>query len=451
MTYPHPRPSSTSRTETEIGVAGLEDLARLSMLGETTGCADPQAAYARLRERWGGPVVPVLLEPGVPAWLALDYELVLELVTNEQLYSRNPRHWRLFAEGRVRPDSGLAPMMFPRPNAYFLDGAEHRRLRCPLVDALAQVDEYGVDAVVRDICDRLLAPVLATGRADLIAGYAAQVPMLTIAALFGLDTTLRERLQRCLLALFGSGADSQAGNEDLEHILTGVISGHRAAPAPDMTTVLVQHQDLRGDAEIQQSMVLMLSAGWETVQVWIARALWLVLTDVRFATQWRGGRLGIDQALAEVLWRDPPMANMPARYARDHALLGGRRIQRGDAVILGLAAANADPRLRTGHTWLDWDNHSHLAFSAGPHACPARRLAHRVARTAVETALRRLPGLHLAVPAAHIPLHPSPWTRGPAALPVRFTVDSTPHSQEETHDAFPALTHGPSRCPMHRA
>jgi cytochrome P450 len=393
----------------------------LTPLSDTTMCLDPQAVYQQLRTRWGRSVVPVELEAGVPAWLVMGYLDIRDMVRDDTLFSRDPRNWRLLAEGGVSPDSGLAPMMFPRDNAYFADHAKHRRLRAPLVEGLANLNELHMNRLIRQTCERLIARMPADGEVDLITGYAAQVPMLTVARFFGLDPDLSERLQHCLIALFGSGEDSQAGNRELETILTDTLRARRDAPADDLTTAFLHHPNLRNDFEIQQSMVLMMSAGWETTQVWIAQALRLMMTDSRFAARMRGGRLGVDDALDEVLWRDPPMANMPARYATADTVLGEQPIERGDALILGLAAANADPRIRTGNHWQDMGNRSHLAWSTGYHACPAQRAGRLIARVAVETALHQLHNLRLTIPAADIGLRPSPWTRCPDRLPVRFT------------------------------
>jgi cytochrome P450 len=240
--------------------------------------------------------------------------------------------------------------------------------------------------------------------------------------LFGLNTALGHELRMCLLALFGSGSDSQAGNRRFEEILVDVMRARQAVPADDVTTSFVSHPSLRGDYEVIQSMVLMISAGYETTTSWIAQALRLMLTDPRFAGRLRGGRLGVDDALDEVLWRDPPMANMPARFALRDTELAGQPIQRGDALILGLAAANSDPRVHTGNAWDELGNRSHLAWSTGPHACPAHLPARIIARAAVETALTRLPDIRLSVPDSDVGLIPSPWTRCPASLPVTFST-----------------------------
>jgi cytochrome P450 len=398
----------------------------LMPLTATTGTTDPHAAYRELQDRYGV-VAPVELEPGIPAWLVMGHHEICQVVRNEQLFSRDPNNWRLFSEGIVAPDSGLGPMMFPRDNAYFSDGDKHRRLRGPLDDGLESLDEHRMARFIRAMCVDLIREVENQGKADLVADYAAVVPMLTVAGFFGLGPEQGHELRAALIALFSSAENSQAEAYNLERILTGVMNARRKVPADDLTTAFLRHPNLRDDFEIQQSIVLMISAGYETTTTWIAQTLRLMLTDPRFAGRLRGGRLGIDDALDEVLWRDPPMANMPARYALVDCELGGAHIQRGDALVMGFLAANNDPRVHTDDPWLEVGNRSHLSWSAGPHACPAQRPGRMITRIAVDTALHRLHDVTLAIPAEEIVLMPSPWTRCPASLPVRFTPP-VPHA-----------------------
>ncbi|MFL6118362.1 cytochrome P450 [Actinophytocola sp.] len=398
----------------------------LMPLTATTNTTDPHAAYRELQDRYGV-VAPVELEPGIPAWLVMGHHEICQVVRNEQLFSRDPNNWRLFSEGIVAPDSGLGPMMFPRDNAYFSDGDKHRRLRGPLDDGLESLDEHRMARFIRAMCVDLIREVETQGKADLVADYAAVVPMLTVAGFFGLGPEQGHELRAALIALFSSAENSQAEAYNLERILTGVMNARRKVPADDLTTAFLRHPNLRDDFEIQQSIVLMISAGYETTTTWIAQTLRLMLTDPRFAGRLRGGRLGIDDALDEVLWRDPPMANMPARYALVDCELGGAHIQRGDALVMGFLAANNDPRVHTDDPWLEVGNRSHLSWSAGPHACPAQRPGRMITRIAVDTALHRLHDVTLAIPAEEIVLMPSPWTRCPASLPVRFTPP-VPHA-----------------------
>lgn len=409
----------------------LADMTGLTPLTDITAAPDLHGTYARLRERWGG-VVPVLLEHGrrhqINGWLLLGYREILEVVQDERRFARNPEHhWRDYAEGRVDPDSGLAPMMFPRPNAYFADGDAHQRLRAPLDQGLHGLDQHAMARRIRAICAELTRDFVGRGHADLVAEYAAHIPMLTVAhTMFGIGLDHSRRLHDGLLALFGSGADSQDGYADVQRILTDVIAARRKAPAADMTTAFLRHPSLRDDTEVMQEMLLMISAGYETTTIWIARALLLMIGDPRFSGRIRGGTLGVNEALDEVLRLDPPMTHMPARFPLVDCRIAGRPIARGDALILGLAAAGSDPRIHPAdrNWWQEIDNRAHLGWSAGPHTCPAKGPARTIARIAVETALHELPGVALADPDAPIPLVPSPWTRLPAHLHVRFPTTS---------------------------
>ncbi len=414
---------------TETGSPGTVtlDAGGLTPLAAITTSPDPQAAYERLRQEWGE-VAPVELEPGVNAWLVMGWEEICHVVRHERLFSRNPRNWRAWQEQTVAPDSGLGPMMFPRDNAYFYDGVDHNRLRTPLDDGIAHLDQRRMRRSVSQMCADLIAGFAARGQADLVSEYAAVIPMLAVASLFGLDVARGRELQRALIALFGSGEDSQAGNQTFEEIIGGVMQSHKQAPADDLTTLFLSHPNLHDDGEVAQSMVLMISAGYETTTTWIAQALRLMLTDPRFLGRLGGWRPGVDEALDEVLWRDPPMANMPARYALRDTELAGRAVQRGDAFILGLMAANNDPRVHVDDPWTELGNRSHLAWSTGPHACPAQIPARIITRAAVDTVLSLLPGIRLAVPAEELARRPSPWTRCPAVLPVLFTPRPAPVS-----------------------
>jgi hypothetical protein len=94
--------------------------------------------------------------------------------------------------------------------------------------------------------------------------------------------------------------------------------------------------------------------------------------------------------------------------------LGGQRIAEGDLLMLGLAAANADPLVRAGMDRYAAGNHAHLSFSHGEHRCPspAQAIAEVMVTTAVEVLLDRLPDVTLAVDPDALLWQPSPWTRG---------------------------------------
>ncbi|CAM5659725.1 hypothetical protein SALBM135S_03704 [Streptomyces alboniger] len=66
------------------------------------------------------------------------------------------------------------------------------------------------------------------------------------------------------------------------------------------------------------------------------------------------------------------------------------------------------------------DTRGHLAWSAGPHACPSKEPARLIALTGLEALFNALPDVELAVPANSLIWRPGPFNRALAALPVRF-------------------------------
>lgn len=176
------------------------------------------------------------------------------------------------------------------------------------------------------------------------------------------------------------------------------------------------------DAEIVQDLITVIAAAQQPTANWICNTLRLLLTDDRFALNVSGGRIGVGQALNEVLWLDTPTQNFIGRWAVRDTQLGGLQIKAGDCLVLGLAAANTDPLIWPGGA-VGAENSAHLSFSNGEHRCPypAPLLADVIARTAIETLLERLPDVVLSVEPHELRWRPSIWMRGLMSLPVQFT------------------------------
>lgn len=398
----------------------LEDFTNLASLSEVNSGADPQAAYAQLRKQWGD-VAPVELEPGVPAWLVMGYHEILQVSRNaRRQFTRNSDHWR-YAEVLKNPHSTLAAIMSPLEHAYYADGEKHRRLRAPLDEGLAALDEHKMGRATQAICREVIAKFADRGEADLIAQYAVLVPMLSVASWFGLGIEEGGKLTQAVIWAYSHGENSQKGLEILTDVLTNLMVSRRKEPTDDLATAFVNHHGLQTDEEISNTIMLVFMAGYQASIAWIAQTLRVILTDPRFGNRLRGGRLGLEDALDEVLWRRSPAANLPAGYALTDTEVGGKAIRKGDALILSYAAANVDPRVHGDDPWLETGNRAHLSYGVGPHVCPAQRPGRLIARIAVETVLTQLHSLKLAIPAEEITTIPSMWAVCPASLPVRFT------------------------------
>ncbi|MGW0247154.1 cytochrome P450 [Nocardia goodfellowii] len=372
---------------------------------------DPHAAYRSMRARYGS-LAPIELAPGVPATLVIGYSTAIRILHDPEHFPADPRGW----ERTVPADCPVLPVLQWRPNAMRSTGIEHDRYRRVNTDSIDAVDLHALHATVEGIASALIAEFEAAGSADLVAQYAFPLAFAVINAMLGCPPEIGERIAAATVAVF-DGDDAEQGNKLLATAVLELVELKRREPGDDITSRLLAHPAALDDAEVIHQIVVLYGAGIEPLRNLIGNALRLILTDDRFAGHVIGGSLSTRDALDEVLFDDPPMANFSVTYPRQPILIEDNWLPAHQPVVVSLAGCNNDPLVSTGdHT----GNRSHLAWGAGPHACPARSAAYLTAQDAVDQLLDALPDLALAVPAAELTWRPGPFHRALTALPVVF-------------------------------
>ncbi|MFJ6211783.1 cytochrome P450 [Streptomyces sp. NPDC092296] len=378
--------------------------------------------YRELR-RVHGAVAPVALDGGVPAWLVLGYREVHYVTSNDQLFARDSRRWH--AWDSIPADWPLLPYVGYQPSVLFTEGPEHRRRSGAISDALGAVDQFELQTVCERIADTLIDAFVGSGEADLMADYAHQLPLLAIVRMCGLpDSEVDDLVHDLTVSLdAGEGDDPVAAYQRVQDRIQRLVEAKHRRPGPDVPSRLLAHSAGLTDEQIVQDLISVIAAAQQPTANWIGNTLRLMLTDERFSVTLSGGRRSVGQALNEVLWEDTPTQNFIGRWAAQDTELAGRRIRRGDLLVLGLAAANTDPQVRPDAAAGAAGNQAHLSFSHGEHQCPypAPELAEVIAKAAVEVLLDRLPDVVVAVDAESLVWRPSIWMRGLESLPVEFT------------------------------
>ncbi|MFF3763681.1 cytochrome P450 [Streptomyces sp. NPDC001922] len=377
--------------------------------------ADPHTAYAELRQY--GDLAPVEIAPGVSAMLVTDYRTALDLLHDPETWSHDPRPW----QETIPEDSPVRPMLAWRPNPLFNDGAVHARYRSVITDSFRMIESHELRSHVHRAADTLITEFGATGRADLISQYARVLPMLLFNRLFGFGDSHSTRLIDSLAGMMEGNTPEEAGraNAAFEAYVTDLVTTKSQERGHDLTSWFIDHPSGLSTEEVVHHVVLTLGAGLEPTTNLVGNALARMLSDDRYYTTLTGGALTAHDAVNEVLWHDPPMANYGAHFPRRDVYFHGTWIRAGQLVLVSYAAANLSvPRcpetIATGAG-------SHLAWSAGPHTCPVRNHAQLVAITAIERLTAWLSDIELAVPYDQLEWRPGGFHRALATLPARFT------------------------------
>ncbi|PKV98440.1 cytochrome P450 [Nocardia fluminea] len=374
--------------------------------------ADPQSTYREMRHRFGS-LVPVDLVPGVPATLVIGYRTAVQILNDPDHFPADPKMW----QRDIPADCPVLPMMRYRPNAIRTAGAEHTRHRQVTVAGLAGVDLYQLHRTVEQIAMPVINSFCADGSADLLSQYAFPVIFATINAMLGVPADIGGRVATGMAQMFEGGDTAASGTQMMEDALYDLVRLKQSEPGDDVTTRLVQHPQRLTDEELMNQVLTMYGAGIEPMLNLILNTVRLMLTDQRFAGSLLGGSLSTRDALDEVLYTDPPMANFCTTYPRQPILVDDVWLPAHQPVVISMAACNNDPAIGTGDFL---DNRAHLAWSTGPHGCPAKSPAYLIAQEAIDQLLDALPELELAVPPEELVWRPGPFHRALAGLPVVF-------------------------------
>ncbi|MGY4102441.1 cytochrome P450 [Nocardia sp. R16R-3T] len=381
--------------------------------------ADPHGFYRQMREDYGS-LVPVELWAGVPATLVIKYRTAVRILSDSDHFPADPSAWHRDAPA----DIPIMPMIGPRPNAIRTSGAAHTRYRGALNHALAGIDLNSLQPMVEQtaipIINAFCRAAKQTARpgegakADVLNQYILPLVFQVFCQVLGCPPDIGAEVARASAAMF-DGVDTETVNAIMGDALLELTALKRAHPADDVTTRLVQHFAALSDEEMVHQLVLLFAAGVEPPVNLIANTLLLMLTDPRFTNA--ESHLPTKTALYERLETDPPMANYCITYPRQPILVDDVWLAANQPVIISMAACNTDPEMNTGEFL---DNGWHLAFSTGPHACPAhaRPYGLLLAQEAIDQLLDTLPEMRLAVPEEKLVWRPGPFHRALTELPV---------------------------------
>ncbi|KUJ58872.1 cytochrome P450 [Streptomyces sp. NPDC093228] len=380
---------------------------------------DLGALYEKMRAEHGA-VAPALLHDDVPIWVVLGHSENLHMVRSPAQFTRDSRVWAPLMSGEVKPDHPLSPHFAWQPICSHVEGDEHLRLRGAVTGAVSTIDYRGLRRHINRATQMLVNRFCETGRADLVGQFADHLPMAVMCEVLGMADEYNDRIVQAARDMLKGTETAIASNQYIVDALTRLTARRRAQPEDDFTSHLVNHPAALTDGEIREHLRVVLIAAYEATANLLANVLRVILTDPRFRAQLNGGQMTVPEAVEQSLWDEPPFSSILGYYAKQDTELGGRRIRKGDGLLLGIAPGNVDPRVRPDLSANMQGNRSHLAFGGGPHECPGQDIGRAIADTGIDALLMRLPDIRLDCGEDALQWTGSIASRHLVELPVRF-------------------------------
>ena len=390
--------------------------------------ADPYAVYALMRDR-----DPVVRQAGIdgetPIWFVTGYDDVTTVLLDNRRFVRDPRLALTPEELAARPPELTNELI--ESHMLNRDGDDHRRLRRLVTRAFTPRMIEGLRPRVQEIADALLDGVVARGEMDLVDDYAFPLPITVIAELLGVPVADRDRFRTWSATVITPDFGPDASTRFMEQMseftgyLAALFATRRAEPCDDLVSALIRAEaegERLSEPELFSMAMLLIVAGHETTVNLIANGTLALLTHPLELARLQADPDLMADAVEELLRFDGPVERTLNRWAAEDVELGGHVIPRGEMVIAVLGSADRDTSHFADPDRLDLgrEDNRHLAFGRGAHYCLGAPLARLEGAIALETLLRRLPGLRLSVPVDGLEYRPTPMFRSLAALPVAW-------------------------------
>ena len=305
----------------------------------------------------------------------------------------------------------------------FNDPPYHTRVRKLLAPAFTPRALEALRPRIEALVDRLLDRAGAAGGMDLIADFAAAIPLQLVGDMLGVPAGERGPLRNWSLAILGA-LEPVLTAEQFEHgtravdefkgYLRDLVARRRRETGLDEGEILSKliastptlslprkrgreregaygrSQDCLSELELLHNCIFVLNAGHETTTNLIGNGIDLLLRNPDAMDDLRAHPELIGGAVEEFLRMESSNQLGNRRAARD-TVLAGVAMPQGTYVHIGIGAANRDGAQFPEPDRLDIrrNPNRHLAFGTGIHVCAGMSLARMEAQVAISALVRR--------------------------------------------------------------
>ncbi|HEY1933280.1 MAG TPA: cytochrome P450 [Acetobacteraceae bacterium] len=358
-------------------------------------------------------------------WSVTKFKDIMQVETSHQLYSSEAKLGGITITDR--------PMEFRRSSFIASDPPRHDEQRKVVSPIVAPANLQNMEGLIRERVCRVLDGLPRGETFDWVQRVSIELTTLMLATLF--DFPLEERRKLTYWSDV-STADVNAGGEvdseekrlailtEAVRVFTGLWHERKNRPGGyDLISMLAHGEATRNlvddPAEFLGNLVLLIVGGNDTTRNSMSGGLWALCKHPAEYQKLRDDPGLIPSAVSEIIRWQSPIVHM-RRTALADAELGGKRIRKGDKVVMWYISGNRDEdaidrpnefiidRARSRH---------HLSFGFGVHRCVGNRLAELQLTILWEEIMQRFPVIELMGEPKRIY---SNFIHGISSLPVRI-------------------------------
>jgi cytochrome P450 len=384
--------------------------------------ANPYPFYKEMRDHH-----PLYFHEGAQAYVLSRYQDIVDVLKHRAASTQS-------YAAQLEPVYGYTILQ--------MDGREHSRYRNLLNPAFRGPDsrERFIEVIERNVSE-LIEQFRDRGRVDLVAEFAALLPIQVIVDMLGLpkgDVPLFRRWYSTAIAFFGNFARdpeitraAELAKREVREYLAPVLANRRAHPGPDLLSALC-NAEVDGvrmdDEQLSAFVTLLLTAGGETTDKAIALVVKNLIEHPEQMSRLRADRGLIDRAIAEMLRYTTP-GHLISRLMLEDVQVSGGTIPKGSTALLLLGAANRDERRFENPDTFDMfrDDHDpehafigaagHVSFGMGRHFCVGSLLAKYELSVSLHQLLEAMDDIRFE---DGPPAEQGISVRGPTSMPLLF-------------------------------
>jgi len=377
-----------------------------------------------------------------PFWVVTKHAHIQAISRQNDLFHNADRPTTLTTrsvEERVRKITGGPNLV---RSLVQMDAPDHPKYRALTQGWFMPANLGKFEPRIREIARATVARMLArNGACDFVEDVALGYPLHVIMEILGVPEQDEPRMLRLTQELFGPqdpdtarirealtaeqfSAMMQAVVNDFAAYFRKITEDRRNKPRGDLATVIANAKigsDYMPEHDATSYYMIVATAGHDTTSSSTAGAIWALAKDpAEFARVKANPELIPGLVDEAIRWMTPVKHFM--RTATGDTELGGRRIRKGDWLMLCYASGNRDEevfeepyRFRS-----DRKPNRHVAFGYGAHLCLGQYLAKLEMRILFEELLPRLRSLSLD---GEVKMTQAYFVNGPKKLPIRFAVN----------------------------